>query len=162
MSGLSRLRSLAPLRLRLLSTRAYGSASAAQLQYDYSEDEVEEDERMPRGMAETEGWDWVPGRGVQWVLMGDRGIKRHVYGERLSKLLEVPHISMGTLVRQELHPRSSLYKQVLSSLFFFLSHIKVPIFLEGLRLCLAGLCIMCFSFHMGNQMGIGKFNVVLM
>uniref|UniRef100_A0A2N9GHY9 adenylate kinase n=1 Tax=Fagus sylvatica TaxID=28930 RepID=A0A2N9GHY9_FAGSY len=112
MSGLSRLRSLVPLRLRLLSPRTYGSASAAQLQYDYSEDEVEEEERMPRGMAETEGWDWVPGRGVQWVLMGDRGIKRHVYGERLSKLLEVPHISMGTLVRQELHPRSSLYKQI--------------------------------------------------
>ena len=111
---------------------------------------------MPRGMAETEGWDWVPGRGVQWVLMGDRGIKRHVYGERLSKLLEVPHISMGTLVRQELHPRSSLYKQVLSSLFFFLSHIKVPIFWEGLRLCLAGLCIICFHFIWEIKRGLGN------
>ena len=111
---------------------------------------------MPRGMAETEGWDWVPGRGVQWVLMGDRGIKRHVYGERLSKLLEVPHISMGTLVRQELHPRSSLYKQVLSSLFFFLSHIKVPIFLERLRLCLAGLCIMCLHFIWEIKRGLGN------
>lgn len=114
MSVLSQLRSLAPRRIGLLSTRAYGSA--AQLQYDYSEEEGSEDEGAPRqlGMAESEGWGWVPERGVQWVLMGDRGIKRHVYGERLSKLLQVPHISMGTLVRQELHPRSSLYKQVSS------------------------------------------------
>ncbi|KAL0014530.1 hypothetical protein SO802_001599 [Lithocarpus litseifolius] len=112
MSVLSQLRSLAPRRLGLLSTRAYGSV--AQLQYDYSEEEDSEDEGAPRqlGMAESEAWGWVPERGVQWVLMGDRGIKRHVYGERLSKLLEVPHISMGTLVRQELHPRSSLYKQI--------------------------------------------------
>ncbi|KAK7854214.1 putative adenylate kinase 7 [Quercus suber] len=111
MSVLSQLRSLAPRRIGLLSTRAYGSA--AQLQYDYSEEEDSEDEGAPRqlGMAESEGWGWVPQRGVQWVLMGDRGIKRHVYGEKLSKLLEVPHIYMGTLVRQELHPRSSLYKQ---------------------------------------------------
>ncbi|KAA8530117.1 hypothetical protein F0562_004826 [Nyssa sinensis] len=44
--------------------------------------------------------------------MGDPFAKKHLYAERLSKLLQVPHISMGTLVRQELHPYSSLYKQI--------------------------------------------------
>uniref|UniRef100_A0A2N9HXS7 adenylate kinase n=1 Tax=Fagus sylvatica TaxID=28930 RepID=A0A2N9HXS7_FAGSY len=38
--------------------------------------------------------------------------KKHVFAERLSKLLEVPHISIATLVRQDLSPRSSLYKQI--------------------------------------------------
>jgi adenylate kinase len=50
---------------------------------------------------------------VQWVLIGDPGAKKHVYAEKLSKLLEVPHISMGTLLRQELNLNSSVYKQVL-------------------------------------------------
>lgn len=109
MAGLSRLRVVAqPLSARLLglfASRAYGSAAAAQLQYDYDDDYYE-----LKPTVDSEGW--VPGRGVQWVLIGDRGAKKHVYAERLSKLLEVPHISMGTLVRQELNPRSSLYKQV--------------------------------------------------
>ncbi|KAL7221058.1 hypothetical protein ACSBR1_023086 [Camellia fascicularis] len=77
-------------RLGFIDSRAYGSASAAQLQYDYDYEEYSED---------SEGS--IPGRGVQWV-----------YAERLSKLLRVPHISMGSLVRQELHPQSSLYKQI--------------------------------------------------
>ncbi|KAM1014946.1 hypothetical protein ACFX1T_044701 [Malus domestica] len=58
-------------------------------------------------MLDSDGW--VPGRGVQWVLIGDRGAKKHLYADRLSKLLEVPHISTGSLFRQELNPRSSLY-----------------------------------------------------
>lgn len=64
----------------------------------------------------------VPDRGVQWVVMGYPGAQRHVYAERLSRLLEVPHISMGSLVRQELNPRSSLYKQAgVSDFHIFLS-----------------------------------------
>ncbi|KAH7518835.1 hypothetical protein FEM48_Zijuj09G0213500 [Ziziphus jujuba var. spinosa] len=118
MAGLSRLGVLAqPLTRRLLglvSSRAYGSSAAAQLQYDYDDYYEEEDHQLlrhePKPMVGTDGW--VPERGVQWVLMGDRGAKKHVYAERLSKLLEVPHISMGSLVRQELNPRSSLYKQI--------------------------------------------------
>jgi adenylate kinase len=43
-------------------------------------------------------------------MIGNRGLQRRVYAKWLSKLLEVPHISMGSLVRQELHPHSSLYK----------------------------------------------------
>lgn len=126
MAGLSRLGVLAqPLTRRLLglvSSRAYGSSAAAQLQYDYDDYYEEEDHQLlrhePKPMVGTDGW--VPERGVQWVLMGDRGVKKHVYAERLSKLLEVPHISMGSLVRQELNPRSSLYKQVDFSIFLFL------------------------------------------
>ncbi|CAA2979411.1 probable adenylate kinase 7, mitochondrial [Olea europaea subsp. europaea] len=57
-----------------------------------------------------EGWDRV-GRGLQWVIIGNPVARRHVYTKRLSNLLDVPHISMGTLVRQEMHPHSSLYKQ---------------------------------------------------
>ncbi|KAB2595392.1 adenylate kinase 1 [Pyrus ussuriensis x Pyrus communis] len=43
----------------------------------------------------------VPGRGVQWVLIGDRGAKKH-YSAHF----------YGSLVRQELNSRSSLYKQI--------------------------------------------------
>ncbi|KAF4385774.1 hypothetical protein F8388_010330 [Cannabis sativa] len=117
MAGLNRLSVVAPSFARRLiglgSRRAYGSASAAQVQYDYYDDEEEwghEDRRQVKSLVDSEGF--VPGRGVQWVVIGDRTANKHVYAERLSKLLEVPHISMGTLVRQELNPRSSLYKQI--------------------------------------------------
>ncbi|XP_050234852.1 probable adenylate kinase 7, mitochondrial [Mercurialis annua] len=105
---------------RLLTSRTYGSAAAA-IQYDYEDyySEAEENlenqrhrhSRLPETIfdsAEAANW----GRGVQWVLIGDPGAKKHVYAEKLSKLLEIPHISMGTLLRQELNPRSSLYKQI--------------------------------------------------
>lgn len=89
--------------------RGYGSA-AAQLDYDYYYSyDAEESHR--RGMEESDGCE-TPGRGVQWVIMGDPLVRRHFYAHRLSKLLDVPHISMGSLVRQELHPNSPLYKQV--------------------------------------------------
>lgn len=96
-------------------SRAYGSAAAVQLDFDYYYCDNEEEQRgngKRRAMEESEeGCDRV-GRGVQWVVIGDPVARRHVYAERLSKLLDVPHISMGTLVRQELHPHSALYKQV--------------------------------------------------
>ncbi|KAF3455922.1 hypothetical protein FNV43_RR00565 [Rhamnella rubrinervis] len=46
-------------------------------------------------MVDSEGW--VPKRGVQWVLIGDRSSKKRAYTEWLSKLLEVLHSSMGTV-----------------------------------------------------------------
>lgn len=119
MAGLSRLRTVASSLTRrfigLNASRGYGCA--AQLQYDYEEEEEEENElyhhgrrRLSNRMADMEGS--FSGRGVQWVVIGEPGAKKHVYAERLSKLLEIPHISMGTLVRQELNPRSALYKQI--------------------------------------------------
>ncbi|XP_022736229.1 probable adenylate kinase 7, mitochondrial [Durio zibethinus] len=61
-------------------------------------------------MVDTEGS--VPLRGVQWAFIGSPRAKKHVYAEMLSKLLEVPHISTASLVRQELSPHSTLYKQI--------------------------------------------------
>ncbi|XP_059292521.1 probable adenylate kinase 7, mitochondrial [Lycium ferocissimum] len=80
--------------------RAYGSAAAAQLDYHYDCYDYEESAGS------------VPRRGVQWLIMGDPMTQRHVYAQWLSKLLDVPHISMGSLVRQELHPRSTLYDKI--------------------------------------------------
>ncbi|XP_022739748.1 probable adenylate kinase 7, mitochondrial [Durio zibethinus] len=93
--------------------RTFGSAAALELDcdYEYYEYEQAHRDRLPAQLkVDVDGS--VPERGVQWVLIGEPGVKRHAYAERLSKLLEVPHISMGTLVRQELNPHSSLYKQI--------------------------------------------------
>ncbi|KAG0494052.1 hypothetical protein HPP92_005046 [Vanilla planifolia] len=54
----------------------------------------------------------MQGRGVQWVFMGTPNAQKRVYAARVAQLLEVPYISMGTLVRQELHPRSSIYIKI--------------------------------------------------
>ncbi|KAF8011045.1 hypothetical protein BT93_J1608 [Corymbia citriodora subsp. variegata] len=100
-------------RLGVPAGRAYGSSASVALCDYYSEEEEDYgpcEAAGPRPRAGSQKL--VPERGVQWVVMGDRGAKKHVYAERLSKLLEVPHISMGSLVRQELNPRSTLYKQI--------------------------------------------------
>ncbi|XP_010042200.2 probable adenylate kinase 7, mitochondrial [Eucalyptus grandis] len=122
MAGLSRHLAAAarrlPERLRVPAGRAYGSSAGAALCDYYSEEEEElGGPREAAGPPPRAGSQkLVPERGVQWVVMGDRGAKKHVYAEMLAKLLEVPHISMGSLVRQELNPRSSLYKQIASAL----------------------------------------------
>ncbi|KAL8132519.1 hypothetical protein AgCh_008127 [Apium graveolens] len=90
-----------------LRRRPFGSAAA--LAYDYND---WEDDGY-KTMEDSEGC--FNGRGVQWVILGDPMAKRHVYADRLSKLLDVPYISMGTLVRQELSPHSFLYKQIANS-----------------------------------------------
>ncbi|CAM8898500.1 unnamed protein product [Rhodiola kirilowii] len=118
MAGISRLRMLAHSMLQRVSAGSVGSRSygcaAAQLQYDSDEDFYTEERRVADPMVDSEGF--LTGRGVQWVVIGEPGAKKHLYAERLAKLLEVPHISMGSLVRQELHPRSSLYKQIENAL----------------------------------------------
>ncbi|KAI3670123.1 hypothetical protein L6452_41769 [Arctium lappa] len=106
MAMVCRLR-VAPLARLRLGRRFYGSA--AQLQCDYDD---EYDYKESFSGTEEDSLGSVSGRGVQWVIMGDPSTNRQMYAERLSQLLKVPHISMGTLVRQELHPRSSLYKQI--------------------------------------------------
>ncbi|MBA0814605.1 hypothetical protein Gohar_020423 [Gossypium harknessii] len=93
--------------------RDIGSAAALELDYDYDYYDYERaplDRRLPQQKLDVDGS--VPEREVQWVLIGEPGVKRHSYAERLSKLLGIPHISMGSLIRQELDPYSSLYKQV--------------------------------------------------
>lgn len=131
MATLSRLRIAAqPLRRFFSRSRDYRSAAARRLDYDsddYFDDDDDKSLVKGKNGLEKEGSDGcVPGRGVQWVIIGDPMAKRHVYAERLSKLLGVPHISMGTLVRQELHPHSSLYKQV--GLIFLYYRVRSIIF----------------------------------
>ncbi|CAL0332976.1 unnamed protein product [Lupinus luteus] len=108
MAAMARLRAVAqPLKALLRSNRTFASSAAA-VQYNYNDNE-ENGEMLD--MAESESK-----RGVQWVMIGEEGVKRHLFAENLSKLLEVPHISMDTLLRQELNPRSSLYQQIANAL----------------------------------------------
>ncbi|OVA17539.1 Adenylate kinase [Macleaya cordata] len=119
MAGICRLRTtyqhLVRQYLGLNQRRSFGAAA---LHVDYYYDDEEEDEyelygdRRNQVVETAESKGSISGRGVQWVFIGNPSAKKHVYAEKLSKLLEVPHISMGSLVRQELNPRSSLYKQV--------------------------------------------------
>ncbi|KAJ9152749.1 hypothetical protein P3X46_026281 [Hevea brasiliensis] len=109
----------------LATSRAYGSAAAVQYDYDYEFDNqyysgaegsrnLLRDSRLPEPRLDSAAAsDW--GRGVQWVLIGDPAAQKHVYAEKLSKLLQVPHISMGTLLRQAYNPSSSLYIQIASA-----------------------------------------------
>ncbi|KAI3970294.1 hypothetical protein MKX01_023941 [Papaver californicum] len=97
-----------------LQRRSFGAAA---LQIDYYSEEEEEFYRDQNELLLTsESKGFKSERGVQWVFIGNPSVKKHLYAEKLSKLLDVPHISMGTLVRQELHPHSSLYKQVANAL----------------------------------------------
>ena len=59
------------------------------------------------------------GRGVQWVFIGSPGVDKSAYASKLAELLNVPHISMGNLVREELQVQSSLSKQVCSFIVLF-------------------------------------------
>uniref|UniRef100_F6GST4 adenylate kinase n=1 Tax=Vitis vinifera TaxID=29760 RepID=F6GST4_VITVI len=117
MAGLCRLKLAAPLLLhlrRLTLSRSFGAAAAAQPQFnvDYHPESEYEPLRGSAAapMVDSEGS--APSRGVQWVFIGNPGAKKHVYAGKLSKLLQVPHISIASLVRQDLHPRSSLYEQI--------------------------------------------------
>ncbi|KAK7260628.1 hypothetical protein RIF29_26846 [Crotalaria pallida] len=118
MAAIARLIAVAPrLKALLRHNRAFGSAAAVQYHYDDDDDDDEEgggnDERGG-AMLDTAGS--APERGVQWVMIGEPGVRRHLFAERLSKLLQVPHISMATLLRQDLNPLSSLYNQIANAL----------------------------------------------
>ncbi|CAK9234036.1 unnamed protein product [Sphagnum troendelagicum] len=52
------------------------------------------------------------GRGVRWVFLGCPGVGKGTYASRLAKVLQVPHIAMGDLVRHELSQSSSMAKQL--------------------------------------------------
>lgn len=52
------------------------------------------------------------GRNVQWVFLGCPGVGKGTYAARLSKLLGVPHIATGDLVRQELSSHGPLASQL--------------------------------------------------
>ncbi|TMW98434.1 hypothetical protein EJD97_004033 [Solanum chilense] len=48
------------------------------------------------------------GRNIQWVFLGCPGVGKGTYAARLSKLLGVPHIATGDLVRQQLSSHGPL------------------------------------------------------
>ncbi|XP_076936100.1 putative adenylate kinase 6, chloroplastic [Bidens hawaiensis] len=52
------------------------------------------------------------GRSVQWVFLGCPGVGKGTYASRLSKLLGVPHIATGDLVRDELSTKGPLSPQL--------------------------------------------------
>ncbi|KMS99318.1 hypothetical protein BVRB_2g045910 [Beta vulgaris subsp. vulgaris] len=52
------------------------------------------------------------GRNVHWVFLGCPGVGKGTYATRLSKLLGVPHIATGDLVRDELASSGSLSLQI--------------------------------------------------
>ncbi|KAF6165126.1 hypothetical protein GIB67_000710 [Kingdonia uniflora] len=99
MTGICHLRAASALLLRrtLLGPTKIRSFGAAALQYDYYDDD--ELEELEVGLDESEVL--VEGRGVQWVFIGNPSAKKHMYAQRLSKLLHVPHISMASLVHCE-------------------------------------------------------------
>jgi hypothetical protein len=53
------------------------------------------------------------GSRVQWVFLGCPGVGKGTYAGRLSRLLGVPHIATGDLVRDALASQDPLSKQVL-------------------------------------------------
>ncbi|KAL9227113.1 hypothetical protein vseg_002846 [Gypsophila vaccaria] len=52
------------------------------------------------------------GRNVHWVFLGCPGVGKGTYATRLSKLLAVPHIATGDLVRLELNSSGPLSPQL--------------------------------------------------
>ncbi|XP_047971413.1 probable adenylate kinase 6, chloroplastic [Salvia hispanica] len=52
------------------------------------------------------------GRNVQWAFLGCPGVGKGTYAARLSKLLGVPHIATGDLVRHELSSSGPLSSQL--------------------------------------------------
>ena len=103
--SLSRLLGVTPAR--------FFGATAVQVEYESDDDFVVD---RAAGMADSYAEER---RSVHWVFMGSPGARRHVYANRIAMLLGVPYISMGSLVRKELNPLSSLYKQVAFGKSFF-------------------------------------------
>lgn len=95
-----------------VARRRFAAAATAVWEEDDDLDywsECEEKAHVP--LAEDTCCERGP-RGVQWVFMGSPGVQKHLYAARMAQMLDVPYISMGTLVRQELDPRSSIYLKV--------------------------------------------------
>jgi adenylate kinase len=117
MAGLLRLagtvRSLScSHRTAALAHRRHAAAAAVEDCWSDWEDEEEEKRALYSApAAETCPVGGGP-QGVQWVVMGRPGPQKHAHAARLAEVLDVPYISMGTLVRQELSPASQLYKKV--------------------------------------------------
>ena len=99
----------------------YSSSSSSDSNYyDYYYNNRKPPRRYGSNPMSSDSEAFVPTNPVQWSFTGNPSAKRHVFAQRISKLLEVPRISISTLVCQDLNPRSSLYKQVSSQFKFLL------------------------------------------
>ncbi|XP_057520136.1 probable adenylate kinase 7, mitochondrial [Amaranthus tricolor] len=109
--GFVRARSSITHLSTVFKTRTF---AAAALQYDVDYDDYGDfdDQRDTILYPMVDGEGLEPRRGVQWVIIGEPGAKKHVYAKKLSKLLQVPHISMASLLRHQLQPGSVIYKQI--------------------------------------------------
>ena len=96
------------------------SSSSDSDYYDYYYNNRKPPRRYGSNPMSSDSEAFVPTNPVQWSFIGNPSAKRHVFAQRISKLLEVPRISISTLVCQDLNPRSSLYKQVSSQFKFLL------------------------------------------
>ena len=108
MAAVSRLRSTMMMRLggqgvRMAWARPMGYAAQASI-----EEEVWREPSRPVEAMDSQEKD----RGVQWVFLGCPGVGKGTYASRLAKLLEVPHIAMGDLVRNEILQKTSMAEQV--------------------------------------------------
>ena len=48
------------------------------------------------------------GKRVNWVFLGAPGVGKGTYATRISKLMQIPHISAGDLVRDEIKRGTAL------------------------------------------------------
>uniref|UniRef100_A0A0E0LQQ3 adenylate kinase n=1 Tax=Oryza punctata TaxID=4537 RepID=A0A0E0LQQ3_ORYPU len=123
MAGILRLAGAArsPLTRALApSARRMGAAAAVMEDEAYWTEWEEEEEEKARARESAPVAEMCPtggggSGGPQWVVMGRPGPQKHAHAARLAEVLAVPYISMGTLVRQELSPASSLYKKIANS-----------------------------------------------
>lgn len=67
------------------------------------------------------------GRNIQWVFLGCPGVGKGTYAARLSKLLGVPHIATGDLVRQQLSSHGPLASKVVPFLLFELFWVSIKL-----------------------------------
>ncbi|KAK8960966.1 hypothetical protein KSP40_PGU014586 [Platanthera guangdongensis] len=65
----------------------------------------------PAGLAAPCVFRESVGKSVQWAFLGCPGVGKGTYASRLSRLLGVPHIATGDLVRQELSSSGTLAEQ---------------------------------------------------
>ncbi|OVA18205.1 Adenylate kinase [Macleaya cordata] len=102
---------------RLMRARGFSFYSTASCRSFSSAVTSEPDLRFPSSL----GHKTLPvrrdpsNRNVQWVFLGCPGVGKGTYASRLSKLLGIPHIATGDLVREEL-TCSGLFSQQLSEI----------------------------------------------
>lgn len=89
---------------------AAAATATAKLQLDYDGDYDYGQSLESEAAVDTDNLS--PIRGVQWVFIGNPNAKKHIYAHMVSKLLQVPRISISTLLRQDLNPHSPLYRKV--------------------------------------------------